>query len=107
MVTDSVIQEATRRLVDNFHPVMVLVSDLWAKSGEDSEDLDVVVVCHVDEQTNRNALAADMHRALRGVPLGCLIYVFTPEEFELHRQIVGTVARDAWVEGKVTYGAAV
>ena len=47
-----------------------------------------------------------MDRALKGLGIARDIIVLTPEEFELDRDIPGTVARPASLEGKVLYDSA-
>jgi hypothetical protein len=44
-----------------------------------------------------------MDRTLWGLKLARDIIVLTPEEFERDRHIPGTIARPAWLEGKVLY----
>ena len=52
------------------------------------------------------ALAVEMDRVLRGLDLPRDIVVMTPEEFEVDRQIPGTVARPASLQGRVLYDRA-
>lgn len=47
-----------------------------------------------------------MDRALKGLSIARDVIVLTPEEFELDRDIPGTVARPASLEGKVLYDSA-
>ncbi len=44
-----------------------------------------------------------MDRALKGLGIARDILVLTPSEFEMDRYIPGTIARPAWLEGKVLY----
>lgn len=44
-----------------------------------------------------------MDRCLRGLQAATDILLLTPDEFERDRHIPGTVARPAWLEGKVLY----
>jgi hypothetical protein len=45
----------------------------------------------------------EMDRALSGLKLARDIVILTPVEFEQDRYIPGTIARPAWLEGKVIY----
>jgi hypothetical protein len=44
-----------------------------------------------------------MYNALEGMRIAKDIVVLTSEEFELDRQIPGTIAQPAWSEGMVLY----
>ena len=44
-----------------------------------------------------------MDRALRGFSFGLDIVILSPEEFERDREIPGTIARPASLEGKILY----
>ena len=46
-----------------------------------------------------------MDRALRGLRLARDIVILTPQEFERDRLIPGTVARPAFLEGRIIYDA--
>ncbi|MBI4736529.1 MAG: hypothetical protein HY766_10840 [candidate division NC10 bacterium] len=64
-------------------------------------DLDLLVVCPV--RGSRRALQVAMDRTLRGCRFAQDIVILTREEFERDRHIPGTVARPAWLEGRVLY----
>lgn len=103
MVDESILQQVVQRLVDGFHPDQVILFGSQATGKADSRsDVDVLVVCSV--QGNRRKLMVEMDRALAGLPIARDIVVITPEEFERDRLIPGTVARPAWLEGRVLYG---
>jgi hypothetical protein len=63
--------------------------------------VDLLVVCPVEG--SRRALQVAMDRALRGCSFARDIVVLTREEFERDRHIPGTIARPAWLEGRVLY----
>jgi hypothetical protein len=48
-------------------------------------------------------LMLEMDRALNGLRLARDVVILTPEEFDRDRYIPGTIARPAWLEGKVVY----
>ncbi|MDQ1317015.1 MAG: hypothetical protein QG588_664, partial [Candidatus Poribacteria bacterium] len=50
-----------------------------------------------------DSLTLAMYRALRGLGIAKDIVILTPEEFERDRRIPGTLARPAWLEGKILY----
>ena len=102
MVVESVLSEATRRLVEQFHPRRVILFGSQARgTSDDRSDVDLLVICDVGD--NRRALMVAMDRCLWDLPIARDIIVLTPEEFERDRHIPGTVARPAAKEGRILY----
>jgi predicted nucleotidyltransferase len=102
MISDEILNEMKRRLVDGFHPDKIILFGSQAKgTADDRSDVDVLVVCPVPG--NRRALTLAMDRALWGLRLARDIVVLTPEEYQRDRQIPGTIARPASLEGRVLY----
>ncbi len=105
MVAETVLSEATRRLVDQFHPRRVILFGSQARgTGDDRSDCDFLVIC--DDVSNRRALTLAMDRSLWDLPIARDIIVLTPDEYERDRHIPGTIARPASREGRVLYEAA-
>lgn len=105
MVAEQVLQEATRRLVETFKPTQIILFGSQARgTADERSDVDLLVVCSVNGK-KRNLMVA-MDRALKGLGIARDIIVLTPEEFDRDRHIPGTVARPAWLEGKVLYDSA-
>ena len=101
-VAQQVLQEVTRRLVETFHPVRIILFGSQARgTADDRSDVDLLVICPL--VGDRAAITLSMDRALRGLGLARDIVVLSPEEFEMDRHIPGTIARPAWLEGKVLY----
>ncbi len=105
VVPASILQEAVRRLVELFQPVRIILFGSQARgTAGDRSDVDLLVICPVN--ANRLELMTAMDRALTGLGLARDIVILTPEEFDIDRQIPGTVARPAWLEGRVLYDSA-
>jgi len=105
MVSEEVLNEVTRRLVDRFDPRRIILFGSQARGTADARsDVDLLVIC--DTNGNRAALQLAMDRSLSGLRLARDIFVLTPEEFERERLIPGTIARPAWLEGRVLYDRA-
>lgn len=102
MVAESVIQEVRSRLIARFHPERIILFGSQARgdAGEGS-DVDLLIICPL--QGDRKALMVDMDRALGGLGIARDIVLLTQEEFERDRQVPGTVARPASLEGRVLY----
>lgn len=102
MISEQVIKRATERLVAGFHPDRVILFGSQARgTADERSDVDLLVVCPFSGR--RRSLMVAMDRALRGLGFARDVIVLTPEEFERDRHIPGTVARPAWLEGKVLY----
>jgi len=102
MVSEQTLAEVTKRLVNNFHPNKIILFGSQARgTADDRSDIDILVISAV--KGDRFALILDMYDSLQGMNLAKDIIVLTPEEFERDRQIPGTVARPAWMEGKILY----
>jgi len=93
---------ATHRLVERFHPDKIILFGSQARGTADSRsDVDLLVVMPV--KGPRRDLAVEMDRALSGIGFARDIVILTPEEYEMDRWIPGTVARPAFLEGRVLY----
>ncbi len=105
MVAENILNEVTRRLVEQFAPTRIILFGSQARgTADDRSDVDLLVVCRVAGR-KRNLMVA-MDRALGGLGIARDVIVLTPEEFERDRHIPGTVARPAALEGKVLYDSA-
>ena len=102
MVSEEILKEVTRRLVEGFHPDKIILFGSQARgTADDRSDVDILVICPVSD--NRLKLILDMYNALDKMRFAKDILILTPEEFDLDRYIPGTIARPAWLEGKVLY----
>lgn len=102
MIAKEVLEQATKRLVENFHPEKIILFGSQARgSADERSDADILVICELSG-SRRLAMTA-MDRALRGLRFARDIVVLTPSEYERDRLIPGTIARPAWREGKVLY----
>ncbi|MEW6227129.1 MAG: nucleotidyltransferase domain-containing protein [Bacillota bacterium] len=102
MIRERDLAEAVERLVTRFQPQRIILFGSQARQAADERsDVDLLVITPVIG--SRRALMVAMDRALKGLGFARDIVVLTPEEFERDRQIPGTVARPAWLEGRVLY----
>ncbi len=102
MISDSDIRQAVDALVEKFRPERVILFGSHARATADARsDVDLLVVCPV--RGSRRALQVAMDRTLRGCRFARDIVILTREEFERDRHIPGTVARPAWLEGRILY----
>lgn len=102
MVSEETLAEITRRLVENFHPKKIILFGSHARgTADDRSDVDLLIVKPLEGK--RNSIILEMYRALREIDAAKDILVMTPEEFELERQIPGTISRPASKEGRILY----
>ncbi len=100
--TKAKIKEMVRRIVERFGPDKVILFGSHARgtAGPDS-DVDLLVVMQVTG--SKRAKQVEVRLALHDIRISKDIIVVTPEEFEKHRSIVGTIVQPAVKEGKVLY----
>jgi len=99
------LEEMTRRLVDEFHPEQIILfgSHAWGTPNDDS-DIDLfVIVSESDLSPPQRATRA--YRALRGIRVEPTdIVVRTRAEVERHRDVRASLASHILEQGKILYG---
>ena len=102
MVSESILGEVVRRLVEGFHPQRIILFGSQARgTADERSDVDLLVIAPI--KGRRSDLWFEMDQSLVGLGLARDIVVMTPEQFEEDKEIPGTIARPAWREGKVLY----
>ena len=102
MISETILREATDRLVSRFHPDKIILFGSQARGdATEHSDVDLLVLC--ERGCKRHALIVEMYRSLKGLGFAKDIFVMTKKEFELDSQISGTIARPASKEGRVLY----
>jgi predicted nucleotidyltransferase len=99
-----VIAEATRKLVDEFHPEQVWLfgSYAWGEPTVDS-DLDLFVII-AESPHNSLHRAQDAHRALSGLELPKDVIVKTRAEVDRVKALRPTLTYKILNEGRLLYG---
>jgi len=99
---EAVIREMVRRIVEGFQPDRIILFGSHARgdAGPDS-DVDLLVVMPLRGRRVDTAVA--IRTVLSGMGVAKDILVATPEEFEAHKNLVGTIVYPAVHEGKVLY----
>jgi uncharacterized protein len=104
MISEDIIQEATRRLAEKFRPERIILFGSYARgTADDHSDVDLMVITKAANTGNRHKMMADMDEALQGLRIAKDIVVLTSAEFEEEKEIPGTTARYVSKEGKVLY----
>jgi predicted nucleotidyltransferase len=102
MTTQQSIEIAVKRLAEKFAPEQIILFGSQARGTADSRsDADLLVIMPV--HGNRREMMVAMDRTLRGIEIARDIVILTAEEFERDKDIPGTVARPAWLEGRILY----
>lgn len=99
------LDEATCRLVEQFHPERIYLFGSHARGNwnKDSDfDLMVIVDASDDPRARR---AQQAYRALRGVQLPVEVHVWTREEFDCYLSVAASLASTILSEGTLLYAA--
>ncbi len=104
MVSEKIIKEATKRLVEKFHPERVFLFGSYARgTADEHSDVDFLVINRPGKKYNRLSMMVEMDRTLGGLGIARDIVVVTKDEFEEDKDIPGTIARYAVKEGRLLY----
>ncbi len=102
MVSQEILNEAARRLVEKFHPEKIILFGSQARGTADKHsDVDLLVISAIKEK--RRKLMVDMRRVLDELEYAFDVIILTREEFERDRKIPGTIGRYASREGRILY----
>ncbi len=102
MLTESEISLIKKRLKEKFNPDKIILFGSQARADADNNsDVDLLVL--TDTHGNRKRLMIEMDRALKGLNFARDIIILSLDEFERDKNIAGTIARYAYLEGKVLY----
>jgi len=103
MVSNNLLQEVTRRLVEQFQPEQILLfgSHVWGTPTAGS-DLDLMVIV-TDSALSDYERAVQGHRSLKGLGVAKDVIVQTRAEFDFFRQVRASLEYKVAHEGKVLY----
>lgn len=106
MITQNIIDEVTRRLVEVYKPVTIYLfgSYAWGLPTEES-DLDLAIVVHNAEVRRIDRVYKGL-KVLYNLGIAKDIIVYTKEEFDKAREHPSSLARKIRRQGKVLYGEA-
>jgi uncharacterized protein len=99
---DEIIAEMTRRIVEQFDPLQVILFGSHARGDAHADsDVDLLVVFpHVE---NSRTMAVAIRSELRGSGVAKDIVVTTPDEIAARGKLIGTVLEPALREGRILY----
>ena len=99
---DEIIAEMTRRIVEKFDPLQVILFGSQARGdARPDSDVDLLVVFpHVE---NNRQMRVDIRSVLSDLPVAKDIIVATPDELGRSRERLGSILRPAVREGRTLY----
>ena len=97
------LQEVTRRLVEQFQPEQVILfgSQAWGKPTADSDIDLMVVVAHSDLTDYERSLLG--HRCLKGLDIAKDVVVKTRAEFDFFRDVRASLEYKITHQGEILY----
>jgi len=96
------IMKAVRLIVRRFHPEKIILFGSRARgNARPDSDADLLVVMRLNG--SRHRLVTRMRVCVSGIGLPKDIVLVTPREFELYKNVPGTIVYPAMREGKVLY----
>jgi predicted nucleotidyltransferase len=102
MIDSALIERVTRTIVERFNPKRIVLFGSHARGDADPEsDLDLFVEMDSDKRPPERAIEIDQAFGLRDWPMD--LFVYTPEEVERFRGVIGTLVSIVEAEGKVLY----
>lgn len=96
------IRTMTDRIVQEFHPLQVILFGSHAR-GDASSHSDVDLLAVLPQVPDKRQAAVAIRRTLADLPICKDIIVTTPDEIARRGNVVGTVLRSALREGQVLY----
>jgi predicted nucleotidyltransferase len=103
MTTAEAITIMVERIVDQFHPLRIILFGSQAR-GDAGPDSDVDLLVVLSQVENKRRTTAAVLSTLGDMPIAKDVVVTTPDEIEEWGDVIGTVLRPALREGKVLYG---
>jgi len=103
-LSQQMLEEVTRRIVDAIHPERIILfgSHAWGYPSEDS-DIDLLIILRNSDQPSYRR-ARDVYRSLRGLKIPIDVVVRTRDELERGVRMKTSLEYKVLDEGRVLYG---
>jgi predicted nucleotidyltransferase len=102
MTTETLIEAMVNRIVEQFHPLSVIVFGSQGR-GTATATSDVHLLVVLPDVPDKRRAAVKIRRAVGDLPISKDIVVATPDEIARRGNLVGSVLRAALREGKGLY----
>lgn len=104
ILTDQVLQEIVRRIVEIAHPRQIILFGSAARGDmHPNSDVDLLVV--VEAPVHRRRIAQSIYCNLVGVGFAADVVVVTTEDVNRYREHPGMVIGAALAEGRIIYAS--
>lgn len=104
MITQEEINEIIKEIVKNLRPQKVILFGSYANgTATEESDLDLLII--KDSDLPARLQNRQVRKTLAGLRVPVDVIVKTTEEFEMYKDIIGTIAYPANKFGKVIYEA--
>jgi len=102
MVSDQILNEIIRRIVETAHPLkIILFGSAQREEMGPNSDLDLLVV--IPSGVHRRSTARSIYRNLIGVGFAVDIIVVTEQDIECYKDNIGMVIKPALEQGSLIY----
>ena len=102
MIVQEQIDEITQKIVKNFQPQKIILFGSYAYGAPTEEsDLDLMII--KDSDLPGRLQNREIRKLLSGSKIPVDVIVKTPHEFEVYKDIIGTIVYPAHKFGKVLY----
>ena len=102
MIDSALIDRVTRTIVERFNPKRIVLFGSHARGDADQEsDLDLFIELESTKKPPERDIEVDEVFGLRDWPMD--LFVYTPEEVERFRGVIGALVSIVEAEGKVLY----
>lgn len=102
MIDSALIDRVTRTIVERFNPKRIVLFGSHARGDADPEsDLDLFIEMESTKKPPKRVMEVSKVFGLRDWPMD--LFVYTPEEVERFRGVIGTLVSIVDAEGKVLY----
>lgn len=104
IIDEALIQDVTRRIVDNFHPEKIILFGSHAR-GDANQDSDLDLIVVMDTASSFWMRAADIEDVLPARTWGLDLIVLTPQEYAAAVRAPGNLVSLAHSEATTLYAA--
>ena len=102
MIDSALIDRITRTIVERFNPKRIVLFGSHARGDADPDsDVDLFIEMESDKRPPERDIEVDEVFGLRDWPMD--LFVYTPDEVERFRGVIGTLVSTVEAEGKVLY----
>lgn len=96
------IESIVHRIVEQFHPHKVILFGSYAR-GTATKDSDVDLLVVLPVSGSKKDAVIKIRTSVNGMGIAKDIFVATPEDLKIYKELMGTIIYSALREGKILY----